>query len=194
MPPLEALKVLLSIWTSKKTSVRGKPLNIRVIDVSRTHFYGKARREVYIELPDEGATPGMAGLLNKSMYGSQDASAIWEGDYIETLQEAGTKRGRSSGAIFYDGKLDVRKLAHGDDFVILSDDDGIEHYTDALSSKYVVKIVATVGPEHTDDKQVVMLSRVVRWVEDGFCTRAEYEPDPSHSEIILKSMGLENGD
>ena len=164
MPPLEALKVMLSIWASKRESKAGRPFKLRTIDISRAHFYGRSRRELYIELPDEDATDGMVGLLQRSMYGTQDASAIWESDYIECLTAAGAIRGKSSGAIFYDPVRDVRIFVHGEDFAILGDDEGIDHYTAALTGKYVAKIMATVGPEAGDDKQAMILNRMVRWI------------------------------
>ena len=67
------------------------------IDVKRAHFYGKARREMYVELPPEyGAPPGKVGLLLLSMYGTLDAGANWEFEIMETLLALGFQQGKSS--------------------------------------------------------------------------------------------------
>ena len=51
MPPLEALKVLCSLMVSMKTSKHGGALKLRILDISRAHFYGESRRPVYTNLP-----------------------------------------------------------------------------------------------------------------------------------------------
>ena len=44
------------------------------IDIRRAYFHAPAKRQVFIELADEDATPGMCGKLVKSMYGARDAA------------------------------------------------------------------------------------------------------------------------
>ena len=51
MPPLEAVKVLVSIMMSVNLSNKGKPLKLRHYDISRSHFQGTAQRLIYIRLP-----------------------------------------------------------------------------------------------------------------------------------------------
>ena len=76
-PPLEAMRLLCSLWATEKVSAKGKPLKIGLWDISRAHFYGTPKRKIYIELPEEENAPGVVGLLKKSMYCTQDAPAIW---------------------------------------------------------------------------------------------------------------------
>ena len=48
-----------------------------VTDVRRAYFCAKAKRRIYIELPDgDGGGPGsrQCGLLRKSLYGIRDAA------------------------------------------------------------------------------------------------------------------------
>ena len=54
LPPLEAVKVLVSIMRSVSLSNKGKPLKLRHYDISRAHFQGTAQRLVYIKLPTSG--------------------------------------------------------------------------------------------------------------------------------------------
>ena len=53
MPPLEAVKALVSILMSVSWSNKGKPLKLRHCDISRAHFQGTAQRLIYIKLPAE---------------------------------------------------------------------------------------------------------------------------------------------
>ena len=79
MPPLEAVKVLVSIMMSVILSNKGKPLKLRHYDISRAHFQGTAQRLTYIRLPAEDRQKfgeDKVGRLIKSMYGTQDASHI----------------------------------------------------------------------------------------------------------------------
>ena len=122
MPPLEALKLLCSLKVSLKTSRRGKPLKLAHFDISRAHFMPKARREIYVELPDEDPMKqkGFVGMLLRSMYGTQDASNLWQEDYTGTLTQRGYKPGRS---------------------VLLADDGEIKAVEQLLKSKYTVKVI-----------------------------------------------------
>ena len=67
-PPLEAKKMLFSLYASKEK------MCLDFIDVSRAYFHAKARRKLYVELPPEDAEEGMCGKLEKSMYGTRDAA------------------------------------------------------------------------------------------------------------------------
>ena len=97
MPPTEALRVLASLAMHRQ-SKRGKPLKIAVFDIRRAHLYGEAQRDVYVDLPEGDREEGMCALLKKSLYGTQDASAVWQHDYCKRFVAAGYRRGRSNGA------------------------------------------------------------------------------------------------
>ena len=80
-PPLEAMRYLLS-------ACKGRRLKLGLWDISRAHFYGVPKRRIYVELAPEDAEEGFCGLLEKSMYGCQDAPAIWQDHYTQLLFEA----------------------------------------------------------------------------------------------------------
>ena len=50
-PPLEAMKVLVSIVMSVSLWNIGKPLKLRHHDIGRAHFQGTPQRLIYIRLP-----------------------------------------------------------------------------------------------------------------------------------------------
>ena len=113
MPPLEAFMIILSLFMS--WSRRGhkykSPYKIGIFDISRAHFYGVARRRVFVELVEEDKAhfgAGKCGLLLKTMYGTQDASNIWQDDYTELLCSGGYRCGASNAAVFYNEEDDVR--------------------------------------------------------------------------------------
>ena len=115
IPPLEAVKVFVSIMMSVSLSNKGKPLKLRHYDISRAHFLGTAYRLIYMKLPAgdrQKYGEDKVGRLVKSMYGTQDASHIWQLDYA-----GGFRRGKHSAAYFHFPNQGVRMAVHGDDFV-----------------------------------------------------------------------------
>ena len=88
--PLEAIRLLLSFAVTEGVGYqKGKELEgmkLDFIDVRRAYFQAKARRSVYVKLPEEDATPGYVGKLLKSMYGTRDAAQNWEAEYCEFME------------------------------------------------------------------------------------------------------------
>ena len=92
-PPSECIKMLATIMVQKQVSIRGKRLAMRIWDIKRAHFYGKAQREIYIELPEEEQDGVHCGLCLKSWYGTQDASHIFQHHYTNILEGDGHNAG-----------------------------------------------------------------------------------------------------
>ena len=78
MPPVESLKALVSHVMTERVGKRGRTLVLAVFDVSRAHFYGACERDDYVEPLAELHRPGLVAKLNKTMYGTQDASNAWQ--------------------------------------------------------------------------------------------------------------------
>ena len=76
----------------------GKKLDF--IDVRRAYFQAKARRSVYVKLPEEDYEEGKVGKLLKSMYGTRDAAQNWEVEYSRFMVAQGFRRGVSSPCTF----------------------------------------------------------------------------------------------
>ena len=62
---------------TEQTSAKGEPLEMMVLDVSRAHFYGVARRRVFTTVPEGREEEGYCALLRRTMYGTEDAAAVW---------------------------------------------------------------------------------------------------------------------
>ena len=75
------------------------------------------------------------------MYGTQDASHIWQLDYENLVcGELGDfRRGKHSAALFHNPNEDVGMAVHGDDFACLSDDDRLKHIDSRLKSNHTAK-------------------------------------------------------
>ena len=77
---------------------------------------------------------------------------------------------------------------HGDDFTFEGPADALSRIPDELREFWLIKVRGLLGPDSTDDKEVSILNRVVRW-ENGDIL---YEADPRHVEKLLRDLGMEN--
>ena len=190
MPPLEALKALCSLMVSRKRSKFGKLYKLKLLDISRAHFYGVSRRRVFCTLPEGEEIPNKCALLKRSMYGTMDAASIWQETYTDLLKEHDIKPGVAWPSIFYHEASDSRILCHGDDFVVLSDDDGQKFIESVLAKKFEYRIDGCVGPEAQDGTAMTVLNRIIEY--DKKSGTIYYEADPRHAEAVVKQLKLEN--
>ena len=84
----------------------------------------------------------------------------------------------------------MRTAVHGDDFVCLSDDDGLEH-TDSLLNKfkYAAEDMGTLGFEDSDVKSILLSNRVFRVGVDQAGQYLDIEPDLRHAPLITSESG-----
>ena len=127
------------------------------------------------------------GRLVKSMYKTQDASHIWQLDCVNLIcgELGGFRRGKHSAAFFHNSNQDVRMAVHGDDFVCVSEDDGLKHIDSLLKSKYTAKDTGTLGFEDIDVKSILLLNRGV----DQTGQYLDIEPDLRHAPLIISKSG-----
>ena len=111
---------------TERVDRRGRNLVLAVFDVPRAHSGGVCvcERDVYVEPPSELHRPGLLAKLNKTMYGTQDASNAWQKLWGEQLRSNGFELGASNPAL-YRSDL-VNGFCHGDDFVTAAAEDQIE--------------------------------------------------------------------
>ena len=73
-----------------------------LVDVKRALFYGKARREMYVELPPEcGAEPGKVGKLLQSIHGTREAGANWGFTITDEFLKLEFEQGHSTPCIYW---------------------------------------------------------------------------------------------
>ena len=121
-PPLETLRVLLSVACQEDVFRVKDPFLISIADVSRAHFHADAARDVYVRLPDEdpkAEQPGVCGKLRKTMYGSLGAAQRWGEHNAQVLETGGFSRSVASPCHFFNKGFQTYILVHGDDFFIV---------------------------------------------------------------------------
>ena len=84
---------------TERSDRRGQNLVLSVFDVSRALFYDVRERDVYVEPHLELHRPGFVGKLNKTVYGTQDASNAWQKLWGEHLRSNGIELGASNPAL-----------------------------------------------------------------------------------------------
>ena len=126
-PPLEAKKMLFSLAVTDCKS-RARPLKLDFIDVRRAYFHAKAKRDVYVELPEEDHEEWLCGKLVKSMYGTRDAAMNWEAEYTEFLKGIGLMQGLSNPCVFYCKERELRLVIHGDDLTLLAEQEQLDWF------------------------------------------------------------------
>ena len=195
-PPTDSLRYLLACAASEKPRElkkgkrsSGEPLKLLYLDVSRAHWYAKAKRDVYIKLPAEdprSGDPSICGKLCKSMYGTLDAAQLWAEDYTTNLERAGFEKGKASPCHFRHSDRDVNLMVYGDDFVAVARQTDLEYLAKTLEQHYKCKW-KVVGPERDDVHSCRILGRIVSYQPWGI----SYEADPVHAEMIIRDLGLE---
>ncbi len=153
-PPLEAKKILFSLWASCPGLV------LDFVDVVRAYFHARARRVVYVDLPEEDFEEGMRGRLKKATYGARDAAQNWEMEYTEMFVGLGFRLGVTSPCAFHRVERGVRIVVHGDDFAILGKENELDWLKVNVEKKMNVKLKARL--RRGEEGSVRILNRIVR--------------------------------
>ena len=146
------------------------------------------RDDVYVEPPAEFHRPGLVAKLNKTMYGTQDASNAWQKLWGGHLRNNGFELGASNPAL-YRSEL-VNGFCHGDDFVTAAAEDQIEVFGKLLQEKFDTRRIGMIGPAKHLDKELEVLHRSVRVINDELM---EIEADQKHVPRLLEDLGLIQG-
>ena len=120
------------------------------------------------------------------LYGCKLAAQAWENFYASKLEEVGFKRGDACGVVFHHDAKDLSCVCHGDDFKIVGEEQSLKWIASEMEKWFELKTRAVLGPDETDDKEVVILRRVVRWKEWGI----EFEADPRHQDVLIEFFGF----
>ena len=152
------------------------PLCLTLADVSRAHFYAKAEREVYIQLPREDPRSNdkdTCGRLLKTMYGTLDAADRWSEHYSGILMAHGFERGKASPCQFIHPAWGVRLIVHGDDFIMVTKRAGREKTLKVLQDHFEIKH-NTAGPIQGMDKELRVLGRIATCHDWGWSLEVDF--------------------
>ena len=103
-------------------------MKIEFIDIKRAYLQADAKREVFVELPEEDWEYGKCAKLIKAMYGTRDAAQNWEHTYHQAHEEWGFQAGRASPCVMYHPQRGIRLVVHGDDFTVLGWEGDLDWY------------------------------------------------------------------
>ena len=107
-----------------------------IIDVKKAFLYGRIDRTVYVELPAEDpmSESGLyVGQLEKAMYGTRDAPAVWQEELESTLKAMGFTSCISTPCLYFHEGLDLRVVAHVDDMKVVGDKQKLKEFEKKLS-------------------------------------------------------------
>ena len=193
-PPLESLRLLLSLAMSLDPMDPDDDLVFVFIDISRAHPHCDVLRDIYMELPKEaGYTRDFVAHLQKCLYGARDAGQAFEfliKDIMET--ELDSTQGLFSPCHYYSRTRQERTWIHGDDFAMLMPRSRVTQFVDKLSARLIVKVRAVLGPRPSDDRSVRLLNRIITWRPRSTTLpeAIEWEADPRHAALIIEQLGL----
>ena len=185
-PPLESLRILARIAAQGMDDE--DPTCILNLDVKRAHFYAKAKRAVFVQLPPEdpmSQDPEACGELLYSMYGTRDAASNWEEEYSDFMTTIGFKKGVACPCHFYNEKMDVRILVHGDDFFCTGTENQLRELVKLVLNKYEAKY-ELIGPAKHLESSTKVIGRHVTFTREGL----EIEVDQKYVIESLESYGL----
>ena len=184
-PPLELLRMMVS--KAATVTKKGTFQKLLFIDAKKAHLNPKCDQDVYFWLPDEAnPTEGKCGKLDFWLYGFRPAAQAWETHYAKMMVEAGFRRGSAAPVAFWHPERDLACVVHGDDFILTGEDEDLDWIEALMHSWFEIKVRARLGGDEKDDKEVVVLGRVVTWRSWGY----EYQADPKHRNILLEKFGL----
>ena len=101
--------------------------------------------------------------------------------------EVGFERGGSCGAVSYHKDKDIERVVHGIDFALCGLEMGPQWIKDLMHGWSEIKVRATLGQDCEDDKGVVTLGRMARWITNEI----QYEADRKHRRIRLDRFGFD---
>ena len=198
-PPLESLRTIISLAA---TNVKGQKQHVRdphserrtqvsFMDISRAYFCAATdpNDPTYVELPPEDKDCGvMVGLLKKHMYGTRRAAEGWHSEYAGRLvEELGFSCGDASACVFYQKERNLCCSVHGDDLTTVGAKVDLDWFRGELEKRYELKEPHRLGPGPGDDREALVLNRVVRWTTEGL----EMEADPRQAEKLLRDLKLD---
>ncbi len=178
-PPLEALRLLLSMAASS-----GHDVKVEVLDARKAHLHAFADRTVFVRLPPELDEPGWCARLVRCLYGTRDAPKRWEAFLAEQLIALGFAKGRASPCCFFHARLGVRCIVHGDDFVLSGTAGALDEVKARMHERFLLKELGRLGGGQGELKELRVLNRIIQWTPAGL----RYEADPRHAEIVVRGV------
>ena len=106
-----------------------------VNDVARAFFEADMKRYLCIELPaEDGGASDEVGFLEKSLYGTRDASANFQALVKEVMIGAGFRQSRYNPAMYWHRQKELKVMVHGDDFISVGEPQSLRWFKEILEN------------------------------------------------------------
>ena len=135
--------------------------------------------------PQKLHRPGLVAKLNKTMFGTKDASNAWKKLWSEHLRSSGFEVVASNPAL-YRSEL-VNGFCHGDDFVTAAAEHQNEGFGKLLQEKFDTRRIGMIGAAEHLDEELEVLHTSVRVINNELM---EIEPDQQHVPQLLEDLGV----
>ena len=182
--------MMFNRFASEQNRMVGKvktPLQMSFVDIRKAYFNGIPRRSVYMDFPREmGLGKDVVAKQVRCVYGTRDASSIWEDCYRDALEDLGFTSGAASPCVFFNKDRNITIVVHGDDFNALGVAAELDWYETELAKHFEIKIRGRMGPGG-DCTEIKILNRILRLTPEGLT----YEADPRHVDLLASSMNLD---
>ena len=168
----------------------GSKRSIMLADVKTAFLYGDARRSLYVELPSEdplSACGRNVGNFERAMYGTGDATMIWQDHLREILPDMKFNGSVTHPGVFQHETRDILVYVHVDDLLCTGLRDDLMWLKKQLLKEYELETLLS-GDDDDMVKKAVYLGRTLEWGENGLSLR----PDRRHVRSLLREFGMEN--
>lgn len=184
-PGIQLVRYVVSTAMTAKPGVKRK---LMCLDIKTAFLYGKARRQVFLELPDEDPDCGdldCVGQLVRSLYGTRDAPQIWSDLFAEAMIKWGFSRSKLMPGVFYRKEKDLLACGHVDDVICSGSSENLRWLQDMIAQEFEFK-ATVIGPDEFDKKEATFLGRRLTWTSNGIY----WEADEKHAMELLREYGL----
>ena len=79
------------------------------------------------------------------VYGTRDASKLWEDTYTQALEHSGFTTGMANPCVSYHRARDITIVVHGDNFTALGTDADLDWYEQALQESFEIQLRGRLG-------------------------------------------------
>ena len=102
------------------------------------------------------------------------------------MTSMGFEAGGYNACTYFHRQRNLISMAHGDDFATTGKDEDAKWLETKLKERFEIK-THLIGKTENMSQEGKVLNRVLRRTEDGW----EYEADPRHAELLVKSLNSE---
>lgn len=186
-PSMASVKFMLSLLASSEGGMAPTSTRMLILDIKRAFLHGRAKRELYVELPREDPRwrPNLCARLNRSMYGTRDAPQIWQEEVRNKMQSIGFVSSKVSPCVYFHKQKGIWSLAHVDDFIAVGAKSQLNWLREELGRTYPLK-GKMLGPGSDESSEVEFLGRRIAWESEGL----KYYSDPKHIDVMLSEWGM----